>query len=832
MFVVRSSIPSGGCGCLLAGGQWLGGREADSRNGVSELFGEGAPGGLGPAAELIAAGGFLLLAMLLLLLARGDGAGGTKRVLAGSGAAALLLALAAALGAGGLGAPTLLVLARLAGFAALGWCLLRVLRRRAGAAPPGARAPEESGGPQACADAPGGAADAAGLQAQVQELQAQVAARKGELQACEARLDGFVRHVPAAIAFKGLDGRLLMVNRRAEAMLGMSASAALGPEALSPPELAARVREQDERVIERREELQLEQTLDLPDGSTRDYLTQKFPLVDASGHGWGLGVIATDITERKQAERADLQRRKLESLGLLAGGVAHDFNNLLGAMVGNLELFRSEQDPQGPGHARLQALEQLLERASSLVAQILAYTGKGKFQVQALNLNLQVEEMLRILQASLPRKPSLQWRPAPGLPLMEGDPGQIQQVIMNLVLNAAEAVAPEGGLIALKTWITDLTQAGIDKDYQGQALKPGPHLVLEVTDNGTGMTAGVKERIFDPFFTTKFTGRGLGLSAVQGILRGHQGGIQVQSREGEGTRFRVLFPASAVQRRVAASGPPDPEPEAVHRGTGTVLVVDDEAALRSVAVSALQRQGYDTLEAGDGLEALQVYEANRGIRLVLIDLTMPGMDGDEACRELRRAGAMVPIILCSGFGQDEAFQRFRGRGLAGFLPKPYRLQDLLQAVRYALEGRPDRSGLREYRPGQRVAWDRAFTSGHPLIDQQHQDLVRVFNQLVAVVEQGAGPKERDQALGRFIDATIAHFGVEEGLMAGFPYAQAREHQEVHARLAAQIQDLGRKLRTGEADLAMPTVNFLEDWLVCHIQSEDLHLARHLKTGGH
>jgi hemerythrin-like metal-binding protein len=415
---------------------------------------------------------------------------------------------------------------------------------------------------------------------------------------------------------------------------------------------------------------------------------------------------------------------------------------------------------------------------------------------------------------------------------MEGDPGQIQQVIMNLVLNAAEAVAPEGGLIALKTCLTDLTPAGIDKDFQGQALKPGPHLVLEVADNGAGMAAGVKERIFDPFFTTKFTGRGLGLSAVQGILRGHQGGIQVQSREGEGTRFRVLFPASAVQRRVEASGPPDPEPEAAHRGTGTILVVDDEAALRSVAVSALQRQGYDTLEAGDGLEALQVYEANRGIRLVLIDLTMPGMDGDEAYRELRRAGAMVPIILCSGFGQDEAFQRFRGRGLAGFLPKPYRLQDLLRAVRYALEGRPDRSGLREYRPGERVSWDRAFISGHPLIDQQHQDLVRVFNQLVAVVEQGAGPKERDQAVGRFIDATLAHFGVEEGLMAGFPYARAREHQEVHARLAAQIQDLGRQLRTGQADLAVPTVNFLEDWLVCHIQSEDQHLARHLTTGGH
>ena len=253
-------------------------------------------------------------------------------------------------------------------------------------------------------------------QARVRDLQAQVAARSGELQDSEARLDGFIRHVPAAIAFKGLDGRLLMVNRRAEAMHGHAASAALGlaPRRL-PPELAVRTREQDERVLERREELQQEQTLDLPDGSTRDFLTQKFPLVDAGGHGWGLGVIATDITERKQAERADLQRQKLESLGLLAGGSPTTSTTSWAPWSATWNCSGPSRPP-GAGDARLRALEQLLQRASSLVAQILAYTGKGTFQVQALDLNIQVEEMIRLLRASLSRNASLRGNRPRGCP--------------------------------------------------------------------------------------------------------------------------------------------------------------------------------------------------------------------------------------------------------------------------------------------------------------------------------------------------------------------------------------------------------------------------------
>jgi hemerythrin-like metal-binding protein/PAS domain S-box-containing protein len=673
------------------------------------------------------------------------------------------------------------------------------------------------------------------LQAREQDLEAKVAIRTAELQESEARLEGFIRHVPVAIAFEGLDGRLLLVNPRAEAMMGMDKAAALGRriEEIFPPELAAKTREQDERVMTLREEVQMEESLTLPDGSARDFLIQKFPLIDATGHGWGLGAIATDITEHNQVERAALQRQKLESLGLLASGIAHDFNNLLGAMVGNVDLLRLELAPKEHVETRLKSLDRLFDRASSLIEQILAYAGKGKFQVQPLDLNLMVEEMTRILRASLSQKASLRWEPDPNLPPMEGDLGQLQQVIMNLVLNASEAMEPKGGSITIRTGKVGLTQAMIDQEYQGQALRPGPHLTLEVADSGPGMAQRIQERIFDPFFTTKLNGRGLGLSAVQGILRSHRGGIQVQSREREGTRFRLLLPAAAASVRARPIAAPVTEREAEFRGTGTILVVDDEDALRTVAVAALVRMGFDTLEARDGLEALQVYQANRDwIRLILLDLTMPGMDGEEAYLELRRAGSMVPIILTSGFGLEDAFQRFRGKGLAGFLPKPYRFHSLKTVIRDALEGTTAKTDLPERPPRKQVAWLPEFETGDPLLDAQHQCLVNALNHLVVATEKGDRKEEAEQAFIAFIDAAIAHFGVEEGLMVETGYPNAKQHQVSHAYLTKQIQDLARQIRLGQASFTPAVFNFLEDWVHCHFQSEDKGLARHLERKGH
>jgi hemerythrin-like metal-binding protein len=405
-----------------------------------------------------------------------------------------------------------------------------------------------------------------------------------------------------------------------------------------------------------------------------------------------------------------------------------------------------------------------------------------------------VEEMTRLLRASLSRNATLRWEPAPDLPSLEADPAQIQQVIMNLVVNASDAVAPRGGIITLRTGLETLDREGIDRHFPDQALRPGPHVTLEVADNGPGMAPQVKERIFDPFFTTKFTGRGLGLSAVQGILRSHLGGIRVASKQGEGTTFKLFFPVGPGSKRAVTPEPPACQVRfADYRGSGTVLVVDDEEALRAMAGTALCRLGFKVLEARDGQEAL---------------------------------------LLSSGFGPEEALQRFTGKGLAGFLQKPYRFQALVDAVREALgehcgEGEPLR-----YPPPKAVLWLPEFATGHPVIDAQHQGLVEGFNRLVATTLDPKAEKGAPEAAFHcFIGATIAHFGVEENLMAAAAYPEASSHKDVHTHLTNQIQGLAAEFQRGLMDFSPPNLNFLEGWLLCHIQYEDKDLVHFLTAKG-
>ena len=673
------------------------------------------------------------------------------------------------------------------------------------------------------------------LLTQARDLEAQMATRTAELQETEARLQGFIRHASVAIAFKGLDGRLLLANRQAEARIALWQACATSVTRSGtgnyvdgfPPEVAERIRKEDERVIAMREAIQTEESVPQLDGSLLNYLVQRFPLLDSAGHCWGVGIIATDITERKRAAQAELQHQKLESVGLLAGGIAHDFNNLLGALNGNLELARLEAGAEGVVATHLRTMEALIQRASGLVAQILAYAGKGKSQVLTLDLNHQVEELTRLLRGSLARKATVHWEPAPGLPALEGDPAQIQQVIMNLLLNASEALGPEGGVITLRTGLETLTPAAIKARYPGQALAPGPHLTLEVADNGVGMSPQVQEKIFDPFFTTKFTGRGLGLAAVQGILRSHQGAIQVESGEGEGTTFKVLLPAVAVPAPMEDLKPKALGPAlAAYRGWGAVLLVDDEDAMRAMAGAALCRMGFRVVEARDGVEALEAFRMEQGgIRLILMDLAMPRMDGEEAFRALRRAGARMPIIITSGFGQEEVLQRFKGKGLAGFLQKPYRLQAMAELIRTALGEDGAEPGL----PHPAVVWSADFESGHPLLDAQHQALVARFNELVGAVQAGGdGRPAPEEALHDFIGATVAHFGIEEGLMEDGDFPESQQHKAVHAHLIRQIQELAQDVHRGAVAFGPPLLNFLEGWLLCHVQFEDRHLIRFLK----
>ncbi len=398
----------------------------------------------------------------------------------------------------------------------------------------------------------------------------------------------------------------------------------------------------------------------------------------------GLSLFFTDISERKRAEERLRQAQKLESLGLLAGGIAHDFNNLLVGVIGNASLA---QRLLPAGHEVAQSLDDIVksgEKAAHLTRQMLAYAGKGRFVVQPLNLSAVVEEMCGLLRSSISRTIFLRTNLEPDLPAVEADPSQIEQVVMNLVINAAEAIGDKSGLIAIETGVRDLDEEYIERDLEDVGIQPGRYVFLEVRDNGSGMDEATQSRIFDPFFTTKFTGRGLGLAAVAGIVRGHKGAIKVSSTSGKGSSFLVLLPASKCAAAVPA--PAQREDEEL-TGSGTVLFVDDEEAVRQLAKKTLERYGYDVLLADSGPAAIAIFQrASNRISLVILDMSMPGMGGRETLPELLKIKPGVEVIISSGYGETETLDLMAEGRASSFIQKPYTIQQLAKKVKATLMG--------------------------------------------------------------------------------------------------------------------------------------------------
>ena len=380
---------------------------------------------------------------------------------------------------------------------------------------------------------------------------------------------------------------------------------------------------------------------------------------------------------RQLLERQMQHAQKLESLGVLAGGIAHDFNNLLTAMLGHMNIAQLKLAPESPALPHLDGLERIIHRAADLTRQMLAYSGKGRFVVRSYDLNQVVQEVTHLLEVSISKKIALRFDLAPALPLVEADAAQIQQVIMNLVTNAADAIGDCDGTIRLITSSLQLDRAYLDQVFQGQELAPGSYVALEVGDTGCGMSPEVLGRIFEPFFTTKITGRGLGLSATIGILKGHRAGMRIYSEPGRGTTFKLLFPVSEVDREVEVAQLVAP----VLRRQATVLLVDDEEMIREAVTAILEALGLTVLTAADGREALEIVQRrDMSVDVVLMDLTMPHMDGREAFQAIRRIHPDLPIILSSGYNEHESLQDFMGRGLAAFLQKPYTLATLERTV--------------------------------------------------------------------------------------------------------------------------------------------------------
>ncbi len=469
----------------------------------------------------------------------------------------------------------------------------------------------------------------------------------------------------------------------------------LGLGDIHPPQDLPMVAEHFERQI--RGEITLAR--DIPvrrkDGSILFTDVNSFPIV-LEGRSCLVGFFR-DITDRRQAEtlRAKMEERlfhvqKLESLGLLAGGIAHDFNNLLTGILGNIDLALADLPAVSPIRENLMGINQAAHQAADLCRQMLAYSGRGRFVVQRLDLRAMVTELAPILTVTISKKVLLRQVFEGDVPPIDADPSQIRQVLMNLIINASESFGDEHGTITITVGARDCDADTFTGSVVRDALPEGRYSYVEVADDGCGMDPETRRRIFEPFFSTKFAGRGLGLAAVLGIVRGHRGAILLYSEKDKGTTFKVLFPV--------AEGEPAPPKTASSvgldwKGSGTILLADDEPTVRDVGRKLLERLGFHVLLAVDGVDALRLFretvvERHEKIDCVILDLTMPRMDGSAAFQQIRQLRPRVPVILSSGYNEQEVTQKFVGRSFTTFIQKPYQLLEMATRLREALTRQP------------------------------------------------------------------------------------------------------------------------------------------------
>ncbi len=494
---------------------------------------------------------------------------------------------------------------------------------------------------------------------------------------------------PIGIRLTDAQGKTLYVNPRALQMFACTEGEFLAErwrDHLHPDD-RERVALEGRDAVQRERDKRVEYRVMRPDGRTI-YVRATIAAVRApdgrfAGHVGALEDLTEEVEARREKEMLEQQMhqaQKLESLGVLAGGIAHDFNNLLVGVLTNASMALMDLSPDAPAYETVRDIERAAQRAADLTRQLLAYSGKGRFIIEPLSLSELAVEMTQLLRTVVSKRATLQLDLHHELPLVRGDATQLRQVVMNLITNASDSLGESDGEITLRT-TRQVLQHGIpDAISFGGPLAPGEYVVLEVADTGVGMEPATIQRIFDPFFTTKFTGRGLGLAATLGIVRGHDGAIGVRSRPGIGTSMSLYFPVSNGVRREAAAGLAAPL-----SGHGAILVVDDDDGVRAVARALLQRQGFGVILAANGQEAVAQFAAHRAeIRAVLLDLTMPVMGGEEALRRLREADPTVRVVLMSGYSDVDVEGTFASAGLSGFLQKPFRADDVYRTLTLAL----------------------------------------------------------------------------------------------------------------------------------------------------
>lgn len=520
------------------------------------------------------------------------------------------------------------------------------------------------------------------------EMTQSLNASRHALEETTERLRNILESIGDSFMAVDRDWLCIYANGHAASLLGLPQDALPGRSLRSLISLSAATWSELERGMQHRAAVHCEEFYEPSDA---------WFAIDAYPTSTGLVILARDVTERRRLNERLQQTHKLESLGVLAGGIAHDFNNLLTGIIGNASMALEDLPPGDPARLSLQNVVTAGERAAVLTRQLLAYAGKGRFIIQPLDLSGLVREIASLLESSMPRTVTLHLRLSESLPAIEGDAAQIQQLIMNLVINGAEAIAEAAGRVIITTRLQAVDAAYMQQTLAPNEVAPGMYVALEVEDTGCGMDEDTLSRIFDPFFTTKFAGRGLGLAAALGIVRGHRGALAVRSALGQGSRFTVLLPpgdGDPAQPRTAAAA-------IGSAGQGAILVVEDEEVVREAARSILERLGYAVVTAEDGRQGVELLRrADIHIDLVLLDLTMPVMSGEEALEQLKAIRPDVPVILSSGYDQTEALRRFNGKPLAGFIQKPFTAAHLAEKVKQALNPGPEagRKSLPDFIP--------------------------------------------------------------------------------------------------------------------------------------
>jgi len=539
------------------------------------------------------------------------------------------------------------------------------------------------------------------LHGEAEELRAQVAALQARIERSERDtrrervFSAEVLEVIAAlVVVMDCDGVIVRFNRACEVATGFSREEILGRriwDVLIVPGESDGVQRVFDRLAAGMFPSEYENYWRKKDGGRCLIAWSNTAILDEEGEVEFVVGTGLDITEQRRAEAERkalearvLQAQKLESLGVLAGGIAHDFNNLLVGILGNADLALLELAPEAPARRSVHAIELTARRAAELVRQMLAYSGKGSFQVERIDLRAIVEEMTHLLEVSISKGVVIKYEFGAGVPTVDADATQIRQVVMNLITNASEAIGEQSGVIRVRTGVMPCDEACLQETWLDQDLPEGLYSYIEVSDTGCGIDPESLERVFEPFFTTKFTGRGLGLAAVLGIVRNHRGALKVVSKPGKGTTFTVLLPATGA---VGASPDREPNGDEGWRGRGTALFVDDEETVRTVGRSMLRRMGFEVVTARDGLEAIERFRADpERFAVVVLDLTMPQMSGDQCLSALRRLRPDAKILVSSGYSESDLERRFAAKRVDGYLQKPYQFSVLRDRIKRVLDG--------------------------------------------------------------------------------------------------------------------------------------------------